>query len=469
MDWKIESLDRLFNPDCIAVIGASERSEKLGAQTLLALHDYDARKYPVNPKHSEIGGVKCFPSVSDIDDQIDLAIIALGPQQVLPALTDCASAGVRGAIIFSAGFKELGPLGEKHQQAVKDIADEARIAVIGPNCLGAGNVNKYLNATFFPHPVPLKKGSVSFVSQSGGVAGIMIYSAFDAGVGVAKFASIGNRVNIDFDDMVQFLSQDDETDVMCLFVEGTEKARQMYEEIGKSTLDKDVIVYKVGTTPAAQAAAQSHTGSFAGRHELYTAAVRQAGGIGVNTITEMIDTAKILTLSKERPKGRRVAIVTHTLGPALIAAQILETRGIQLPPPSRETASAIQDMLAMQVDIPITNPVDLLAQGWAMPEIFGGAFQLIMKEPHFDAVMIVFSPNYQKEIGEGMPIETIIETVSYSGKCVVGVLNAPECRPPGGREMLEANSIAVFSNPERAASALANVLQRTSPGSSKGS
>ncbi|MHA2602293.1 MAG: acetate--CoA ligase family protein [Candidatus Thorarchaeota archaeon SMTZ1-83] len=459
MDWKIESLDRLFAPESIAIVGASEKSDKLGSLTLLALRDYQCKKYPVNPRHTEIGGMECFPSVVDIGEEIDLAVIALGPRQVLSALSNCAKAGVRAAIIFSAGFRELGPLGEEHQEAVKSVADEAHIAVIGPNCLGAGNVGRGLNATFFPHPVPLGGGSVSFVSQSGGVTGLMIYAASDADLGVAKYASVGNRVNIDFPDMLRYLQQDKETKVICLFVEGTERAREMYEEMGKTTQTKPVIVYKVGTTPVAQQAAMSHTGSLAGRHELYSAAVRQAGAIEVDTVSEMIDTAKILGFSKKRPTNRRVAIVTHTLGPALIAAQILETRGAQLPPPADETSAAVQDMLGMPVEINITNPIDLLAQGWARPDIFAGAYELIIKEPQYDSVIIMFSPNYQEEIGGGMPVEAIVQATSKSDKTVVAVLNAPECRPPFGRGILEEGGIPVFSSPERAACALANTLK----------
>lgn len=459
MDWKIESLDKLFAPESIAIVGASEKSDKLGALALLALRDYECRKYPVNPRHREIGGMECFSSVVDIGDKIDLVIIALGPRQVLSALSDCAEAGVRAAIIFSAGFRELGPLGEEHQEAVKTVADEAHIAVIGPNCLGAGNARRGLNATFFPHPVPLTGGSVSFVSQSGGVTGLMIYAASDANLGVAKYTSVGNRVNTDFHDMLRYLHQDKDTKVICLFVEGTERAREMYEEMERTTRTKPVIVYKVGTTPVAKQAAMSHTGSLAGRHELYSAAVRQAGAIEVDTVAEMIDTAKILGFSKARPVSKRVAIVTHTLGPALIAAQILETRGAQLPPPSEQTSTAIQDMLAMPVEIDVTNPIDLLAQGWARPDIFAGAYELVMKEPQYDSVMIMFSPNYQEEIGGGMPVEAIVEIASKSDKTVVAVLNSPECKPPFGRGILEEGGIPVFSSPERAASALANTLK----------
>jgi len=458
VNWKDESLGRLFNPKTVAIIGASDKPEKLGGLALKALSTSECNLRPVNPRLSSIGDLKCYGSVKEIGEEVDLAVIALQAPQILSAIQDSAAAGVRSAIVFSAGFKELGDVGEGLQAQLKRIADEAHIAVIGPNCLGAGNNNIGLNATFFPHPVDLKKGKVSLVSQSGGVAGLMIYAASDAGLGIAKFASIGNRVNIDFDDMLRFLAQDPDTEVVCLFVEGTEHGRSMYEQMAKLTPNKPVVVYKVGKTPASMKAAKSHTGSLAGQQELYSAAVRQARGIEVESVSEMIDAARVLVSSRGRRHGPNVAILTHTLGPALIAAQILEQRGIRLPMPLPETAKAIEEMLSMPVHIPISNPIDLLAQGWAQPRVFAGALQLLMSDPRYDALMTVFSPNYQEEIGGGMPVEEIVKCTKESDKIVVAILNAPETRPPPGRTILEEGGVPVFSSPERAARALASVL-----------
>ena len=459
MSWKSESLDKLFNPKSIAVIGASDKPDKLGALSLLALQSFKGTIYPVNPRLKNIGGAKCVPSVRDIDGQVDLAVIALGPQYIVPTLTECAEVGVKGAIVFSAGFKELGGIGEEQQRKVKEVADAGHIAVIGPNCLGAGNCNIDLNATFFPHPTPMKGGSIAMVSQSGGVTGLMVYRAADSDLGISKFASIGNRVNIDFHDMLRYLREDSETEVICLFVEGTEYAREMTEEMRKTTPEKPAIVFKVGKTPASREAALSHTGSLAGNADLYSAAIKQSGAIEVAGVSEMVDTAQILTTCKHQPKGRRVAILTHTLGIALIAAQTLELNGINLPLPSQDVADRIQSMLNMPVEVPIKNPIDLLAQGWANPRIFAESFDLILKEDHFDAVMIVFSPNYQEGIGGGVPIHDIISSTSMVSKPVISVLTSPDSRKPPGYEILEAAGIPFFSSPQRASQALANFLK----------
>ena len=172
-----------------------------------------------------------------------------------------------------------------------------------------------------------------------------------------------------------------------------------------------------------------------------------------------MDSARILSICKNRPKGNRVAIVTHTLGIALIAAQTLELNGAKIPMPSEETSETIQSMLNMPVKIPIKNPVDLLAQGWANPKIFSDAFDLILREDQFDAAMIVFSPNYQDEIGGGVPIDAIVKTANAVGKPVVSILTSPDNRKPPGYEILESAGIPFFSSPQRAAKALANVLR----------
>ncbi len=442
------------------MIGASDKPDKLGGLTLRALSSYKGNVYPVNPRISSIGDSKCYSKVTDIEQEVDLAIIALQAPLILQTMIDCAEANVGSAIIFSAGFKELGPLGEKHQEQLKLIADQAMIAVIGPNCLGAGNPNFDLNATFFPHPVHLRKGGVSFVSQSGGVAGMMLYAAADANLGVAKFASVGNRVNIDFHDLLRFFRQDLETNVICMFVEGTEYAREMHNTMDMVSKEKPVVVYKVGKTPVSRSAALSHTGSMAGHPALYSASIKQAGGIEVSTVQEMIDTAKILTFYPDPPRGKRVAIVTHTLGPALIVAQILEKQGIKLPPPPSDIAEQIQSYLGMSVEIRVSNPVDLLAQGWARPEIFAKAFELVFELDIYDAVLTVFSPNYQEDIGGGMPVKDMLRLREKVAKPIVAVLNSPECTPPPGRSELEKGGIPVFAFPERAALALARIMDR---------
>jgi acetyltransferase len=461
VDWKNESLERLFNPDSIAVVGASDRSERLGALALVAIQTYSGKKFAVNPRLQNVGNIPCFPSISAIPEPIDLALICVRGPLVPQAIEDAANAGVRAAIIFAAGFKELGSQGEIEQKRIKKLANDSKIAVIGPNCLGAGNIRLDLNATFFPHPVAIRKGRVSIVSQSGGVCGLMLYRAADANVGVSKFVSVGNRVNIDFPELLCYLREDSETDTICLFIEGTELGREMYDEMIITTPIKPVLVFKVGKTPVSRQAALSHTGSLAGQPELYSAAVKQAGGIEFDSVMEMMDTAKILSLSKKRPKGKNVAIVTHTLGIALIAAQTLEENNIPLPQPSIDIQTKIEKLLEMPMKIPISNPIDLLAKAWAEPDVFGKAFKYIIGDDSYDSVITVFAPNFQEGIGGGMPIREIIEESMSSEKLVISILSSPVTKEPPGKKELENAGIPVFVSPQRAGRALAHVLRLT--------
>jgi len=461
MSWKKKSLDRLFNPKAVAVIGASDKREKLGSLALLALNTFEGQVYPVNPRLREIDGQACFSSVRDIEDRIDLALVAVGTQHVLTAVKDCAQVGVGGVVIFSAGFKELGGIGVEHQERVRTLADDAHIAVIGPNCLGAGNIEINLNATFFPHPMPMKAGGTALVSQSGGVTGLMLYRAADSGLGVSKFASVGNRVNIDFNDLIKYLGDDPGTSTICLFVEGTEKAREMVDETALTSHKKPVIFYKVGKTPASREAALSHTGSLAGNSRIYSAAMRQAGAIETNSVAEMIDTAKVISTCSKKPAGKGVAVLTHTLGVALIVAQTLEENGILLRPPSEDAAVLIQQTLDLPIKPPVRNPVDLLAKGWSEPEVFAKAFEIVIREEQYDAVAIVFSPNFQEGIGGGMPADDIVRIAGSVAKPVVAVLSAPYGRKPRESELLERNGIPVFYSPQRAGQALANFLNHS--------
>jgi acetyltransferase len=458
--WKNTALDAIFNPRSIAVIGASDKPRKLGHLTFRALQssNFPGAIHLVNPSREVIRGHKTHGRIQEVPEPVDLALIAVQGFNVPTVLADCAEKRVKGAVIYSSGFKELGSPGAALEEEVARIANKARIGVIGPNCLGVGNVRKQLNATFFPHPALIKPGGVSFVSQSGGVAGLMLYTAVDAQLGIAKYASIGNRVNLDFADLIHYLGQDSETHVICLFVEGTEDARRMMNEARRVTPRKPILAFKVGKTPIAQQAALSHTGSLAGRGELYSSAFRQACIQEVEGITELIDTAKILSLLPYLPRGNRVACITHTLGPTIIATEILENRGIQLPPPHPDTVRRIQAAMELPVPLPISNPIDLLALGWARPDVFAQALRIAANEDQYDAFLTVFSPNFQDDIGGGTPTEGLIQVTSEFKKPLVAILNAPESFPPREKQVLEDAGIPVFSSPERGARALANVM-----------
>jgi acetyl-CoA synthetase (ADP-forming) len=459
--WKKDAFTAIFEPSNIAIIGASNKPRKLGSLTLRALRasQFPGQIFLVNPALSKIENEVVFKQVQDIPEPIDLALIAVQSPHVPAILADCTEKDIHGAVVFSAGFKELGDQGQILEDQIAQIANDGQIGVIGPNCLGIGNIPRKLNATFFPYPTPIPPGKVSLVSQSGGVAGLMHYAAVDANLGIAKFASIGNRVNLDFADFLEFFKEDPETEIICLFIEGTEDARRLIEIAQQVSSKKPILAYKVGKTPAAQRAAISHTGSLAGRGELYSSAFRQAGIQEVTGVSELIDTAKVLAILHNLPKGNRVACVTHTLGPTIIAAEILESQGIRLPQPKKRTVREIQKTMKLPINLPIDNPIDLLALGWARPKIFAEALRVAAISNEYDAFLTVFSPNFQEDIGGGTPTKGLIEVTRMTKKPIIAVLNSPISYPPPEKALLESGGIPVFSSPEHGARALANVIQ----------
>jgi acetyltransferase len=458
--WKIEALRCIFEPKTIAVIGASDKPQKLGSLTLRALQasQYPGDIYLVHPSLKQVGELPVYPTVQEIPGRIDLALIAVQSPRVPQVLKDCGEKDIHGVVVYSAGFKELGAQGKALQDEISSIAEEARIGVVGPNCLGIGNIPRNLNATFFPYPTPIHPGKVSLISQSGGVAGLMLYAAVDAQLGIAKFASIGNRVNLDFADFLQYFKTDSDTEIVCLFIEGTEDARRLVDFARELTPTKPVLAYKVGKTPVAQRAAQSHTGSLAGRGPLYSSAFRQAGIQEVDGVSDLMDSAKALSILPFLPRGNRVACITHTLGPTIIAAEILENQGIELPLPNSDTVREIQEAMGLPLELPIENPIDLLALGWARPEIFAKTLHLAAQGDQYDAFLTIFSPNFQSDIGGGTPTEGLLRVLRKEKKPIVSVLNSPITFPPPEKALLEDGGIPVFASPERGAKALANII-----------
>ena len=461
--WKIEALHCIFEPTTIAIIGASDKPQKLGSLTLRALQSshFPGEIFLVHPTLKQVGELPVYPTLQEVPGRIDLALIAVQSLRVPQILKDCGEKDIHGAVVYSAGFKELGAHGKALQDDIASIADQAQIGVVGPNCLGIGNIPRNLNATFFPYPTPIHPGKVSLISQSGGVAGLMLYAAVDAQLGIAKFASIGNRVNLDFADFLQYFKTDPDTEIVCLFIEGTEDARRLVDIARELTPIKPILAYKVGKTPVAQRAAQSHTGSLAGRGPLYSSAFRQTGIQEVEGVSDLIDTAKALSILPFLPKGNRVACITHTLGPTIIAAEILENHGIELPLPNPDTIQGIQEAMELSLELPIENPIDLLALGWARPEIFAKALQLAAQGDQYDAFLTIFSPNFQSDIGGGTPTEGLLHVLHKEKKPIISVLNSPITYPPPEKTLLEEGGIPVFASPERGAKALANIIGYT--------
>jgi len=272
MSKKAENMKVLFAPESVAVIGASDNPGKLGFHVMKSLTKggFAGRIIPVNPGSIEIMGLKAFPSVADYDGQIDLAIVVLPAKLVPGVFRECAAKRVKGIVLITAGFKEIeDPVGSLLHEEIAGIANDAGIPVIGPNTFGMISFHADLNASFTPEFSQLKKGGVTLVSQSGGISHLLGFMAIRLDVGFSKIIGLGNRLNVDFAQAVDYLMDNPETKVIMLYMEGIDDPRQLIETVKRHRGKKPVIINKTGSSEKGDQASRSHTGSMAGRHEVY--------------------------------------------------------------------------------------------------------------------------------------------------------------------------------------------------------
>ncbi len=354
-----EAFRSVFYPESVALIGVSESSKKMGHHVLKSFlsSGFKGKVYPVNPKGGSLLGMKVYASVKAIPDKIDLAVIAVPPEVVIEAIRDCARKGAKGAVVITAGFREAQlEKGEKLHHRLAESAARERIRVIGPNTFGLVNLDADLNASFTPAFSKLRKGPVSLVSQSGGVCHLIMPYALREGIGVNKVIGLGNRVNTDFADILYYLASDEGTRSVALYVEGIDNPKDMMKAIKEVGRVKPIVAYKGGGFRKADEAARSHTGSLAGRYDLYISAFKQFGAIVAHSLVELISCAKALAFQPP-PRGRRVAVVSLVAGLGMISADSCERKGLVL---AEFTAKTRQKLFRLMPAYTIrTNPVDL--------------------------------------------------------------------------------------------------------------
>jgi len=451
----LKEFEPIFSPKSIAIIGASRNPVKLGYQSLKALMDaeYEGKIYPINPNAKTIGEHKAYPSILDVPDEIDLAVISLPSFEVLDAVKDCAEKGVKGLVIFASGFKELNEQGTQMEKEITRICNEAGIIIIGPNTIGLMNSYSNLNASFGPMG-KLPRGDISIVSQSGGMGGTLVSYVLESELGFSKFVGVGNRANVEVADMLLYLKEDPTTKVICIFLEGVEDARKLVQVAKEVAKEKTILIYKVGKTEVAARAAFSHTGSLAGSYELYRTAFAQAGILEVIEPSELVDAAKAISILPPA-KGEKVALVTHTAGPSLVITEVLERYGIKLSVLSDETKKRVRE--AMPVNITVQNPCDLLGVAYVVPELYGVVGRILLEDSDVDALIAVYTPSFQPEIR--LPAKELIEITRATNKPVIAALISPSLLPIEEKYDLEQNGVAVYRTPERAAKATANYIK----------
>ncbi len=440
-----QPLDVFFSPKTVAVIGATENVGSVGRTLLwnLVTSPFGGTVYPVNPKRPSVLGVKAYPSVSDIPEEVDLAVIVTPPPSIPGIIKECGENGVRGAIVISAGFKEIGPEGAALERKLLEEARAANIRVIGPNCLGVMSPLSGMNATFAT--TVARPGSVGFISQSGALCTAVLDWSLKEMVGFSSFISVGSMVDVGWGDLIYHLGNDPKTRSIVIYMETIGNARAFLSAAREVALNKPIIVIKPGRTAAAAKAAASHTGSLTGSDEVLEAAFRRSGVLRVNNIADLFYMAEVLS-KQPSPKGPRLTIVTNAGGPGVLACDALITGGGELAELSPEAMEAYNAVL------PATwshnNPVDII--GDASPERYAKALEIAAKDPNSDGMLVILTP--QAMTDPTRIAEQLKPLAKQEGKPVIaswmgGVDVA------AGEEILNRANIPTFPYPDTAARA----------------
>jgi acetate---CoA ligase (ADP-forming) len=380
------SLERILNAESVAIVGASKSETKRGYQSIRTLLDenYGGRIYPVNPKERSILGFKCYKKVADIEDSVDIALVAT-PAATLPAvLEDCGQKGVKGAVILAGGFGEIGASGRKLEQEMVAVARKYNIRLIGPNTSGMINLHENLNL------VGLKdapKGDIALLTQSGNMALTLITEAkIKSRKGFSYYVGVGNEADIKFHEYLEFFRQEPNTRAILMYVEGLHKGREFIQQAQKTTLEKPIILLKSGRTSTGKKSAGSHTGALAGISEVSRGAFKRAGIVVIENSDELFPVAE--TLSSLPPlRNNTVAILADGGGHATIAADLLTDLGIRLPELSEKTQQNLKKILPRAASVP--NPVDVAGGTDADPSIFADCADIILKDPNIGGLLIV--------------------------------------------------------------------------------
>ncbi len=442
----------LFEPESVAVVGVP-RGPRPGQLFLQALLDpgYGGRIYPVNPNAQEILGLRCYPSVTSLPEAVDLAIIAVPASGAISAVAECAERGVKAAVVFTAGFSELATKeGRAREAELLAAARRGPVRLVGPNCMGIYVPKSGLGS--FPG-LPSERGPIAFVSQSGSLSNRVAWDGSSRGLAFSKVVSVGNQTDLETSDFLEYLSEDQETDIIAAYVEGAKDGRRLWRALLQAGRRRHVVVWKVGRTHSGARAASSHTGAMAGEAEVWSGMLRQTGALQVRDLDELLDVLVALRFVG-RPMGRRMAIVTGPGGPAVSAADACEEAGLELAQLSRETRERLRSIVG-GAGTSVRNPVDVgLVLGGAA-EMYRRAIEATIVDPGVDAVVVIGG------FGRGDGFEghdrEMAEMSRTTAKPILHVSFGPG--DPALERALAREGVGSFSSAERALRAYARVCR----------
>ena len=444
-----QPLDAIFLPKSVAVIGAKDNPGSVGRTIMsnLKAGEFGGKIFPVNPHRNEVLGLKTYPNISAIPEPVDLAIVVTPAPTVPGIIEECAKCKVKGAIIISAGFKELGPPGIELENQILRYARAANMPIIGPNCLGVMNPIYGLNATFAKGMA--LKGNIAFLSQSGALCTAVLDWSFQEKIGFSSFVSVGSMADVGWGALIDYLGGDPQTQSILMYMETIGDPRSFLTAAREIALEKPIIVIKAGRSAAAAKAAASHTGSLTGSDEVFDAALERVGVLRVDSINELFSMTSALG-RQPRPKGPRLAIVTNAGGPAVLATDAVVLHGAALARLEPGTIEALNEKLPSAWSH--SNPLDIL--GDAGPERYALTIEKIAKDPNVDGILTILTPQDMTDSDE--TAQCVVPYAHIQEKPMLASWMGGESVKKGG-EILSQAKIPVFAYPDDAAKTFATM------------
>ena len=439
------NLDKIFNPKNIAVIGASDEDGSVGYILMknFAELGYKGKVYPVNIRKTEILGFKAYQTVDQLPETVDLAVIATPAKTVPTVVKQCGKAGVKGIIIISAGFKEIGPEGKALEDEIVEIKKKYNLRIIGPNCLGIIRPNVNLNATFTTK-MP-KSGNIAFISQSGALGAAILDWAVNENVGFSNFVSVGSMIDVDFGDLIDYFGTDPKTRSILMYVEGITDAREFMSASRHFARTKPIIVVKAGKFSESAKAAASHTGSLTGEDMVYDAAFKRAGIVRVEEIGDLFNCAEVLGM-QPLPKGPNLAIITNAGGPGVMAIDALVARSGKLAELNQKTMETLNNILPHYWSR--SNPVDIL--GDAKADRYKAVVEACLEDKNVDGLLIIYTPQAVADSAEiAKSLVDLCKSRGYCNKTILTSFMGYEQVQEANRIFNE-NNIPTYSTPEQA-------------------
>jgi acetyl-CoA synthetase (ADP-forming) len=447
----VKSMDLFFNPKRVALVGASTDYRKLGNSILMNLLASEIEVFPVTRSRNRVLGIQAYKSLSDLPEPVDLVIVAVAAKYCAPLIPEIRKAGATNAVIISGGFSEAGPEGAELENLLVKAAEDSGVRILGPNCVGVSN-SRLFNGTFTMMP---EKGNIAFVSQSGALGGMIIYTTRAKRIGMSKFVSIGNSADVGFVEILTYFREDPKSSVIAAYVEGVDEGRALFESLHNAAKKKPVVILKGGRSEAGGRATQSHTGSLAGSTKVFDGMIRQAGCVTAPTLDTLFEICKLFDY-QPIPKGNRIGIISNTGGAGVLATDAASEQNLEIAQLEEGTKDVLRQVLPPMAST--NNPIDVVASGGRRE--YRIATELLLKDSNVDILLVIcavptFAGMTQTEHATGT-----LEGVRSASidKPVVGVWLAGDVGKPG-KDLLEMNKIPCYDDPAQALLCIARVAE----------